>query len=70
MASVVLMMRLECSNVGLNLTDCKCTNLECGRRGMCCECIRNHQSHGNYPSCLRYEPEKESNVNIAHQHSK
>jgi len=38
--------------------DCSCSNLECPRRGKCCECVKAHKEKGNLPSCLRENTEK------------
>jgi len=44
-------MREACPNVEVNLEDCNCT-YSCSVKGKCCECIRNHRSHGELPACF------------------
>jgi len=51
------MLRKECQNIDVNLRDCVCT-YPCDLRGKCCECIRNHRSHGELPACF-FPPEVE-----------
>jgi len=46
-------MSVECPTLVLNLEICACTSADCVRKGKCCECVRNHKSHGNLPACLR-----------------
>jgi hypothetical protein len=43
-ATLALQGRREppCPNQASNLASCLCTYEECTKRGMCCECIRNH----------------------------
>jgi hypothetical protein len=36
-----------------NLVECTCTSETCERRGICCECVANHRSKGQLPSCLK-----------------
>ena len=31
---------------------CKCTNTECARHGLCCECLESHWSGGSFPACM------------------
>ena len=31
---------------------CPCTNVECGNRGICCECLSYHWSQRELPACL------------------
>ena len=41
-----------------NLADCACTYTSCGKRGMCCDCIRNHIGSRQLPGCC-FPPEVE-----------
>ncbi len=34
-----------------NLKDCNCSYEGCGKKGMCCECIRYHRNKGALPAC-------------------
>ncbi len=34
-----------------NLENCKCTYLECSRKGICCECIKYHREENELPAC-------------------
>jgi len=43
----------KCPNVKTNLETCPCTEDECPRHGVCCECIRAHVSGGSLPACAR-----------------
>ena len=40
----------EC-NVNRNLKNCNCSYEPCPRKGICCECIAYHRSHGELPAC-------------------
>ena len=42
----------ECSNAKKNAESCTCTYTACGKRGMCCECLRSHWNRGELPGCL------------------
>jgi hypothetical protein len=46
-------MSLECPNLSMNLQGCACTSTECPRKGLCCDCVRNHREQGNLPACLK-----------------
>lgn len=35
------------------LATCPCTNWDCPRRGICCECVANHRDHGVLNACGR-----------------
>ena len=35
------------------LSTCPCTNWDCNRRGICCECVANHKDHGILNACGR-----------------
>jgi len=35
-----------------NLESCTCTYTSCGKRGLCCECIKSHWRRGELPGCL------------------
>ncbi|MCX8187176.1 MAG: DUF6485 family protein [Nitrososphaeria archaeon] len=41
-----------------NLRNCPCTWEPCGRKGICCECLRYHWGHGELPACF-FPPEIE-----------
>lgn len=41
-----------------NLKDCTCDEMDCPRRGICCECVRHHRSKGEIPGCF-FPPEAE-----------
>jgi len=34
-----------------NKQHCACT-YPCSRRGLCCECVAHHRSHGELPGCF------------------
>ncbi|PMQ00779.1 MAG: hypothetical protein CBR30_09410 [Dictyoglomus sp. NZ13-RE01] len=40
----------EC-NLQSNLKMCNCTYEPCPRKGICCECLAYHRSHGELPAC-------------------
>ena len=46
---------LECANQVHNQEVCVCGSADCGRRGICCECLRNHWKEDGQgrPSCLQ-----------------
>ncbi len=41
----------ECK-VESNKKNCGCTYTSCGKRGMCCDCLRSHFANGGLPGCL------------------
>lgn len=47
---------MECSNRERNLEECNCT-YPCGKKGLCCECIRYHRQMNQLPAC--YFPDSE-----------
>ncbi|MGD8545605.1 MAG: DUF6485 family protein [Candidatus Bathyarchaeota archaeon] len=42
----------NCPNIEMNLQECKCTYVQCDKRGKCCECISYHWKRGELPGCL------------------
>jgi len=48
---------MECSQEK-NRVNCTCTYESCARKGICCECIAHHRSHGELPGCV-FPPEVE-----------
>ena len=54
-------------NVEKNKTKCTCTYEPCPRKGICCECISYHKSHGELPGCLfSAQAERTYDRSIAH----
>lgn len=45
------MVKMECVNKNNNLERCNCSYSGCARKGICCECIEYHRSHGALPAC-------------------
>jgi hypothetical protein len=45
--------KTACPNRQRNKDQCVCTNTDCERRGLCCECIASHRSKGGLPACVR-----------------
>ena len=43
---------MEC-RVEENAQKCSCGNMECERRGICCECLRAHVASRSLPLCMR-----------------
>ncbi len=41
-----------------NAKNCTCTNLSCGKRGSCCECLAGHLKNRQLPGCC-FPPEAE-----------
>ncbi len=41
-----------------NLKHCPCSYPDCPRKGICCECIKNHREKGELPACY-FSPEIE-----------
>ncbi|OGN95494.1 MAG: hypothetical protein A2Z77_07255 [Chloroflexi bacterium RBG_13_51_36] len=35
-----------------NKKKCNCTYEPCGRKGICCECLRYHRRSGELPACF------------------
>jgi hypothetical protein len=36
----------------INLESCTCGSDSCPRRGLCCECLRHHLAHRQFPRCV------------------
>ncbi|MFC1806291.1 hypothetical protein ACFL09_04840 [Planctomycetota bacterium] len=47
------MAAVDCPNKEVNLQMCPCQSEDCERKGICCECIRNHASKDQKTSCMR-----------------
>ncbi|MFH1501277.1 MAG: hypothetical protein ABIE22_05030 [archaeon] len=47
------MSRKECVNKYENEQDCPCDEINCERRGVCCECITYHRNYGDRPACIK-----------------
>lgn len=45
--------------VDRNRKDCTCTYEPCSRKGLCCDCLRDHWRNKELPGCL-FPPEVES----------
>ena len=45
----------ECPNHEINIEMCPCTEMDCPRRGICCECITYHRNSTQWPltACMR-----------------
>ena len=44
-------MATACQNKEKNLAGCNCT-YDCGKKGICCECVTYHRSMGQIPACF------------------
>jgi len=42
-----------CPNHEANVENCPCTNEDCARRGLCCQCVANHRANGSKTACMR-----------------
>ncbi|KAF2957155.1 hypothetical protein AS159_08945 [Thermotoga sp. Ku-13t] len=42
---------MDCVNREKNLKRCNCSYPGCPRKGICCECLAYHRSHGELPAC-------------------
>jgi hypothetical protein len=42
---------MNCLNKEKNLKRCNCSYPGCPRKGICCECLAYHRSHGELPAC-------------------
>ncbi|MFH1753831.1 MAG: DUF6485 family protein [Candidatus Omnitrophota bacterium] len=42
----------RCNNYKENVEGCSCTYKSCGKRGVCCECVRYHIASGEIPGCF------------------
>ncbi len=42
----------ECLNKKENEENCSCLEKDCERYGICCECIKYHQTRREKPACL------------------
>lgn len=48
---------MECQK-DKNLENCPCTYPGCPRKGVCCECVKEHRERGELPGCY-FSPEAE-----------
>ena len=48
---------MECKEQA-NAANCACTYTSCGKRGVCCDCIRSHLARKELPGCC-FPPEAE-----------
>jgi hypothetical protein len=46
-------MRQKCPNKKENEKECPCSEIDCSRHGICCECISYHRKHNEKTSCLK-----------------
>jgi len=46
-------MKKDCPNKKENEKECSCSDENCERHGVCCECIKYHREKGGKPSCFR-----------------
>ncbi|MEI8349959.1 MAG: DUF6485 family protein [Candidatus Omnitrophota bacterium] len=53
---------MNCQNKANNAKACSCSYPGCGRKGICCECVRYHLSHNEIPGCF-FPPEAEQTYN-------
>lgn len=51
---------MSCTNKEKNLKNCNCSYLGCPRKGICCECLAYHRSHGELPACYFSKEEEKS----------
>ncbi|MCM8821490.1 MAG: DUF6485 family protein [Candidatus Omnitrophica bacterium] len=49
---------MKCVNRDVNIKNCSCTYISCGKRGMCCECVSYHRKNGEIPGCF-FPPDAE-----------
>ncbi len=42
----------KCNNTEENKAHCPCTYEPCGKKGICCECLKYHLSMDQVPACL------------------
>ncbi|ABV33120.1 MULTISPECIES: DUF6485 family protein [Pseudothermotoga] len=62
---------MNCVNKERNLKKCNCSYPGCPRKGICCECLSYHRSHGELPACyFSDEDEKSWNRSIEYFVSK
>ncbi|HOJ88524.1 MAG TPA: DUF6485 family protein [Pseudothermotoga sp.] len=51
---------MSCTNKEKNLKNCNCSYPGCPRKGICCECLAYHRSHGELPACYFSKEEEKS----------
>ncbi|AKJ65124.1 DUF6485 family protein [Kiritimatiella glycovorans] len=51
----------DCPNIERNKAECTCT-YPCGKKGLCCECVRMHRAAGEIPGCF-FSAEGEATYN-------
>ena len=58
-------MAAKTCNIDSNKTKCNCS-FNCGKKGICCECIHYHRGNGELPACyFPNDAEKSGNRSIA-----
>ncbi|NLF32669.1 MAG: cytosolic protein [Planctomycetes bacterium] len=48
---------MECK-IRTNAANCTCTYTTCGKRGLCCDCLRTHLANKELPGCC-FPPDAE-----------
>jgi hypothetical protein len=56
---------MECK-IEKNKAPCACT-YSCGKRGLCCDCVRSHLASREVPGCF-FPPEAEKTYNRSFEH--
>ena len=46
--------KIKCINFERNLENCPCTNDECDKKGICCECILFHKENGGVAQLVEH----------------
>ncbi len=60
----------DCVNYELNLQMCPCTNEDCERRGICCECLQAHYAYQKPSACMRGAKRNPETMGLALQAAK
>ncbi|MDR3108118.1 MAG: DUF6485 family protein [Planctomycetaceae bacterium] len=57
---------MECKSEK-NKPRCACTYMSCGKRGICCDCVKSHIANREVPGCF-FPPDAEKTYDRSFEH--
>ena len=62
---------VECPNIEINKQMCPCTETDCPRHGICCECLAYHANSTQWPltACMRGAKRPEETMSLPKEHA-
>ncbi|MEW6357820.1 MAG: hypothetical protein AB1696_15915 [Planctomycetota bacterium] len=64
------MSAVECPNIKINQQMCPCTEVDCPRHGICCQCLAYHAESAQWPlsACMRGVKRPEATLSLPKVH--